>query len=321
MPKTVFLTGVAGFIGSRVAEELLARDDRVIGVDNLNDYYDVGLKKARLERIKHPGLEFHVSDILDYGKTEELFERRRPTHVCHLAAQAGVRYSLENPFVYQKTNVEGTLNLLEISRKYRPENFVFASSSSVYGGNEKTPFSVEDRVDSPISLYAATKKSGELMAHVYSRLFGLKTTALRFFTVYGPWGRPDMACYKFALNIMRGEPIELYNNGDMQRDFTFIDDIVKGVVSAIDTPFDYEIFNLGNSRMERLSDFVALIEKYLGREAEKKMLPMQPGDVYKTNADIEKSTRLLGFRPEVNIEEGLRRFFEWFRSYHSDMFK
>lgn len=320
MSKIVFVTGIAGFIGSRVAEELLARGDSVVGVDNLNDYYDVSLKKARLERIGHPGLEFHHCDILDYGKMEALFESGRPTHVCHLAAQAGVRYSLENPFVYQKTNVEGTLNLLEISRKYKPENFVFASSSSVYGGNVKIPFSVEDRVDSPISLYAATKKSGELMAHVYSRLYGLKTTALRFFTVYGPWGRPDMACYKFALRIMRGEPIELYNNGDMYRDFTFIDDIVKGVVSAIDTPFDYEIFNLGNSRMERLSDFVSLLEKHLGREAEKKLLPIQPGDVYKTNADIEKSSRLLGFRPEINIEEGLRRFCAWFREYHADLF-
>lgn len=320
MSKIVFVTGIAGFIGSRVAEELLARGDSVVGVDNLNDYYDVSLKKARLERIGHPGLVFHHCDILDYGKIEALFESGRPTHVCHLAAQAGVRYSLENPFVYQKTNVEGTLNLLEISRKYKPENFVFASSSSVYGGNVKIPFSVEDRVDSPISLYAATKKSGELMAHVYSRLYGLKTTALRFFTVYGPWGRPDMACYKFALNIMRGEPIELYNNGDMQRDFTFIEDIVRGVISSIDTPFDYEIFNLGNSRMERLSDFVSLLEKHLGREAEKKLLPMQPGDVYKTNADIEKSSRLLGFRPEINIEEGLRRFCAWFREYHADLF-
>jgi len=320
MSKKVLVTGAAGFIGSSIAESLLARGDTVIGVDNLNDYYDVSLKKARLKRIEHPALEFHHCDILDREKMTSLFEAGKPTHVCHMAAQAGVRYSIENPYTYQKTNVEGTLNLLELVRNHRPENFVYASSSSVYGGNEKIPFSVEDRVDNPISLYAATKKTTELFAHVYSHLFGIKTTGLRFFTVYGPYGRPDMACYKFALKIMRGEPIDLYNRGEMFRDFTYVDDIVKGVIASIDTPFDYEIFNLGNSNMEQLSRFVEIIEENLGRKAEKNLLPMQPGDVPRTNADVEKSTRLLGFKPEIRIEEGLRRFFDWFKQYHADLF-
>jgi len=320
MRKRVLVTGAAGFIGAATAEALLGRGDEVIGADNLNDYYDVRLKHARLERIKHPAFRFHRIDVADRAAVEALFGRERPTHVCHLAAQAGVRFSLVAPHVYQRSNVEGTLNLLEAARRNPPENFVYASSSSVYGGNTKTPFAEDDRTDDPISLYAATKKATELMAHAYSRLFGIKTTGLRFFTVYGPWGRPDMACYKFALLIMRGSPIELYNNGDMLRDFTYIDDIVRGVLAAIDNPFDCEILNLGNSRPERLTDLVTLIEKHLGRAAEKKMLPMQPGDVPKTCADVSKAARLLGFKPETNIEEGLARFFDWFRQYHSELF-
>jgi UDP-glucuronate 4-epimerase len=320
MRKTVLVTGVAGFIGSRVAEELAARGDRVIGIDNLNDAYDVGLKKARLERIKHPNIEIKICDILDFDKMEDVFREDRPTHVCHLAAQAGVRLSLANPFIYQKTNIEGTLNLLEAARKHMPENFVYASSSSVYGGNEKIPFSEQDNVDRPISIYAATKKATELMAHVYSSLYGMNTTALRFFTVYGPWGRPDMACYKFSMLIMRGKPIELYNHGHMYRDFTYIDDIARGVISSIDKPFGCEVFNLGNSRMEKLAGFVSLIEEHLGRKAEKIMLPMQPGDVPKTNSDIDKAKRLLGFEPETNIEDGIRGFCAWFREYHSELF-
>lgn len=320
MSKTVFITGVAGFIGSHVAERLLARGDKVIGIDNMNDYYPVSLKEARLARIKHPNLRFELCDIADHQKLYDTIRQDPPTHVCHLAAQAGVRYSIENPFVYQKTNVEGILNLLEIMREFEPENFVYASSSSVYGKNKKTPFSVEDNVDKPISLYAATKKTSELFVHVYHHLYGMKTTGLRFFTVYGPWGRPDMACYKFALLIMQGKPIPLFNGGDMYRDFTYIDDIVNGVIASIDTPFDYEILNLGNSKIENLMSFVELIEKYLGREADKKLLPTQPGDVYKTNADIEKSRKMLGFDPQTGIEEGLKRFFDWFKIYHSDMF-
>lgn len=319
MKKTIFLTGAAGFIGFHVGSALLARGDRVVGVDNLNDYYDVGLKRARLAKLEAAGgdFSFEEADVSDYARMDALFECMKPTHVCHLAAQAGVRYSLTNPFIYEKSNCEGTLALLEVARHRKPENFVYASSSSVYGANTKIPFSVEDRVDLPISLYAATKRATELYAHTYSHLFKVRTTGLRFFTVYGPWGRPDMACYKFALQILRGQPIELYNNGDMQRDFTYVDDIVKGVIAAIDKPHDCEVFNLGNSRMEKLGHFVELIEKYLGRKAEKKMLPMQPGDVHKTFADIEKSTRVLGFKPEITIEEGLRRFFEWFKVYHA----
>jgi len=320
MRKTTLITGIAGFIGSRVAELLADRGERVIGIDNLNDAYDVGLKKARIERIKRPDIQIHICDILDYDRMEEIFRLEKPTHVCHLAAQAGVRHSLINPFIYQRTNVEGTLNLLEISRNYMPENFVFASSSSVYGGNEKVPFSESDNVDKPISIYAATKKATELMAHVYSSLYGLKTTALRFFTVYGPWGRPDMACYKFSTLIMSGKPIELFNNGDMFRDFTYIDDIASGVVSSLERPFGCEVFNLGNSRMERLADFVALIEENLGQKAEKLMLPMQPGDVPRTNSDIEKAKRMLDFNPKTNIEDGIRMFCDWFKTYHSDLF-
>jgi UDP-glucuronate 4-epimerase len=316
---TYLVTGVAGFIGFHVGRALLDRGDRVIGVDNVNDYYDVSLKEARLALLhEHAGFTFHRIDLADQSALTEVFRRHTAEVVCHLAAQAGVRYSLVNPFAYQKSNMEGFLYLIHLAKEHKVRNFVYASSSSVYGKNKKVPFSVRDNVDHPISLYAATKKANELIAHTYSHLFGLPCTGLRFFTVYGPWGRPDMALFLFTRAILRGEPIKVYNHGRMRRDFTYIDDIVQGVLASLERPVPYAIYNLGNSRAEELLEFIACIEKTLGKRAERLLLPLQPGDVVETCADIAESTRDLGFQPTTRIEEGIERFVTWYRSYYGE---
>jgi UDP-glucuronate 4-epimerase len=315
--QTVLVTGSAGFIGFHLSKKLLDLGYGVVGIDNLNPYYDVGLKKARLDLLKpHEKFRFIKGDIQDLPTLQRLFEENHITRICNLAAQAGVRHSLKDPFSYQKSNIEGFLNLLEMARAFRVENFVYASSSSVYGKNKNNPYSVEDRVDNPISLYAATKKANELMAHAYSHLYDIPCTGLRFFTVYGPWGRPDMALFLFTDAILHNRPINVFNYGDMRRDFTYIDDIVAGTVGAIQRPAPYEIFNLGNSDSTTLMDFIDAIELELGRKAEKNMLPMQPGDVAETSADIAKSRKLLGFNPRTPLKEGIRTFIAWYREYY-----
>jgi len=317
---TYLVTGAAGFIGFHVSYALLSRGDRVVGVDNVNDYYDVSLKEARLALLlgKHARFSFHRIDLADQTALTEVFTRHSIEVVCHLAAQAGVRYSLLNPFAYQKSNVEGFLYLIHLAKEHKVMKFVYASSSSVYGNNKKVPFSVKDNVDHPISLYAATKKANELMAYTYSHLYGLPCTGLRFFTVYGPWGRPDMALFLFTRAILRNEPIKVFNHGRMKRDFTYIDDIVRGVLASLDRPVPYAIYNLGNSRAEDLLAFIACIEKTLGKKAERLLLPMQPGDVAETWADIAESTQDLGFQPTTMIEEGIERFVAWYRSYYGE---
>ena len=312
----VLLTGAAGFIGMHCALRLLARGDQVIGLDNLSPYYSVALKRARLERLAHPQFRFHEMDLVDKGALEQLFAEAQPDAVLNLAAQAGVRYSLENPDSYIQTNVVGFANILECCRHHRPRHLVYASSSSVYGSNAKLPWSESDNVDHPISLYAATKKSNELTAHVYSHLFGLNTTGLRFFTVYGPWGRPDMSAYLFASAIMEGRPIQVFNHGDMQRDFTYVDDIVEGTLRVLDKPARYAVFNIGNHTPVRLLDYIATLERALGRKAELEMKPMQPGDVKATYADTSALAKHVGFAPATPLEVGLARFAAWFRQYH-----
>jgi UDP-glucuronate 4-epimerase len=319
---SILITGAAGFIGFHVARRLLERGERVIGIDNLNDYYDVSLKEARLARLREQRDFYFASlDVADRNRVFDLVESHPDLRdVIHLAAQAGVRHSLEDPYCYIEANVMGTLVMLEAARRIRGlRGFVYASSSSVYGANTKQPFSVDDPVDHPVSLYGATKRSCELMAESYSRLYGLATTGLRFFTVYGPWGRPDMAAYLFTRAILAGEPIQLFNEGRMARDFTYIDDIVAGVIAAADrpgAPGEHRIYNLGNHRPEQLLDFVGELERLLGRTAAKKMLPMQPGDVPASYADIETSRRDLGFEPKATIETGLAAFVEWYKQYH-----
>ena len=311
------VTGAAGFIGFHVARSLLERGQEVIGIDNLNPYYDVSLKRGRLELItSNPLFTFYHADINNLATLETIFADHPIDRICNLAAQAGVRYSIQNPFVYEESNLKGFLNLLELARHYPVRNFVFASSSSVYGNNRKLPFSIEDNVDTPISLYAATKKANELMAHAYSHLFDIPLTGLRYFTVYGPWGRPDMALFLFTEAIINGRPIEIYNFGKMKRDFTYIDDIVDGTIAALDNPFKYEIFNLGNSKTVELMKLIEIIEEELGIVAKKKFLPLQPGDVPETYADIEKTKRLLGFNPKTSIRSGIRRFLSWYRGYY-----
>lgn len=311
------VTGTAGFIGFHVSRALLTRGDTVIGLDNLNDYYDPKLKEDRVKQLTaFSKFTFIRGDITDYSLLCELNEMHKFDKVCHLAAQAGVRYSLVNPFVYERANLLGFLNILEMCRNSGVENLVYASSSSVYGGNEKIPFSVEDRTDKPISLYAATKKANELMAYTYHHLYAMRCTGLRFFTVYGPWGRPDMALLKFTRAILNGEEIEVYNYGRMKRDFTYIDDIVRGVLAALDRDYDFEIFNLGNSQPVELGYFIECIERTLGRTARKKLLPLQPGDVEATYADIDYSTEKLGFVPKTPVEVGIREFIKWYRDYY-----
>lgn len=323
---TVLVTGAAGFIGFHTCQRLLARGERVVGVDEMNDYYDPTLKHARLAKLQaNADFTFFKVDIADReGMAEMAAKVPDVDRVINLAAQAGVRYSLEFPHKYTHANIEGLLVLLELARhQWKVKHFAYASSSSVYGTNSKMPFSVEDRVDTPISLYAATKRANELMAHCYSHLYRIPTTGLRFFTVYGPWGRPDMAAYLFAKAIVEGRPIQVFNNGDMRRDFTYIDDIVSGVVGVLDNPPadsgnepPYKIYNVGNNRSESLMDYIGEIEKGLGRKAEYEFLPMQPGDVRETYADISSIQRDVGYAPTTPISVGVPRFIEWFKEFN-----
>jgi len=314
--KKVLVTGVAGFIGMHCAQRLLARGDKVVGVDNLNDYYPVKLKRDRLKLLKHRNFRFHQLDVAHHGALEKLFRRERPQAVLHLAAQAGVRYSLENPAAYVQANLVGFGNLLECCRRHPPKHLVFASSSSVYGSNTKLPWSETDNVDHPVSVYAATKKSNELMAHVYSHLYGLRTTGLRYFTVYGPWGRPDMSPVLFARAIMQGKPIAVFNRGDMQRDFTYIDDVVTGTLRVLDRPAPYAVYNIGNHTPVALPDYIRTLERALGKKAKLKMLPMQPGDVKATYADTRALKKAVGFAPSTPLQAGLERFADWFKQYY-----
>jgi len=334
--KRIIVTGAAGFIGSRLSAELLAQGHIVTGIDNLNDYYDVSLKEARLDQIKgHPNFHFAAVDIADKESMQRIFSDFKPQRVVNLAAQAGVRYSLENPHSYVEANIVGFLNILEGCRHNSVEHLVFASSSSVYGLNTKLPFSVKDNVDHPISMYAATKKSNELMAHVYSHLFNVPATGLRFFTVYGPWGRPDMAPFKFTKNILKGEPIDLYNYGKHRRDFTYIDDIVGGVVRILDkvakpdpswsgespnpssSSAPFKVYNIGNNQPIELMHYIRVIEEYLGVKAKVNMLPLQPGDVEATFADIDELVRDADFRPATSVEQGIAAFIDWYKSYYA----
>jgi UDP-glucuronate 4-epimerase len=333
--ETVLITGAAGFIGFHVAQRLLSSGRTVVGLDSLNDYYDPALKQARLDILKsRPGFAFVKSDLADREATRTLFAQYRFPAVIHLAAQAGVRYSLENPHAYTDANIEGFLNVLEGCRHHGCGHLLFASSSSVYGANTKLPFSVRDNVDHPISLYAASKKANELMAHAYSHLYRIPATGLRFFTVYGPWGRPDMAMFIFAKAIGEGTPIRLFNHGNMRRDFTYVDDVVEAIVRLVDrrpqgnpswsggdldpasSAAPWKIYNIGNNRPEELMHVVELLEKEFGRGAIKEMLPMQPGDVPATYADIEDLERDIGFKPSTTIEDGIARFANWYRAYN-----
>ncbi len=322
--KKYFITGGAGFIGFYLSKALLEAGAEVVGLDNLNDYYEVSLKEDRLAILsQYSGYRFVKADLADKKAVFTLFEEWRPQVVVNLAAQAGVRYSIDNPDAYIQSNLVGFFHILEACRHYPVEHLVFASSSSVYGGNKKVPFSTRDQVDKPVSLYAATKKSNELMAYSYSKLYGIPLTGLRFFTVYGPMGRPDMAYFKFARKIMMGEAIQIYNHGDMMRDFTYIDDIITGVVDILCNPpvqdengAAYKIYNIGNNKPEKLMDYIAVLEKCLGREAQKEFLPMQPGDVYETYADVQDLVNDFGFKPSTSIEEGLLKFAQWFLNYY-----
>lgn len=327
----ILVTGAAGFIGYHLSEKLLERGDTVTGLDNLNDYYDVSLKEARLARLnKHAAFSFIKADLGDRAAMESLFAQTHFDAVINLAAQAGVRYSLENPHAYIDSNIVGFTNILECCRHHNIGHLVYASSSSVYGMNGAMPFSVHDNVDHPISLYAASKKANELMAHTYSHLFNIPTTGLRFFTVYGPWGRPDMALFLFTEAILKGEPIKVFNNGNMQRDFTYIDDIVEGIIRVMDKPATpnpdwdakspdsgtssapYRLYNIGNNNPVALMDFIGAIEKALGKTAEKELLPMQPGDVAATYADIDALVEAVDYHPRTPVEEGINNFVAWY---------
>ena len=331
----VLVTGAAGFIGMHVAQSLLARGDQVVGLDNLSDYYDVALKQARLAHIAHPAFEFVKADVADGAAIDALFARHRFDRVVHLAAQAGVRHSLTHPHEYVHANITGFLNILEACRHHPVAHLVYASSSSVYGGNTQLPFTESDNVDHPVSLYAVSKKSNELMAHTYSHLFGIPTTGLRFFTVYGPWGRPDMALFLFTRAILAGEPVNVFNHGKMQRDFTYIDDIVEGVVRVVDRApqadpnFDrarpdpaqswapYRVLNIGNHGPAGLLDYLDALEHALGRKAERRYLPMQPGDVPATFADTSRLTAATGYEPGTPIREGIARFVAWYLKHYA----
>jgi UDP-glucuronate 4-epimerase len=333
--KMVLVTGAAGFIGFHVAQRLLSEGSSVVGLDSVNDYYDPGLKEARLDVLRrNADFSFVKLDLADRTATQALFEQHRFPVVVHLAAQAGVRYSVEHPHAYVDANIAGFLNVLEGCRHNACQHLVFASSSSVYGANTKLPFAVSDNVDHPISLYAASKKANELMAHAYSHLYGIPTTGLRFFTVYGPWGRPDMAMFIFARAILAGKPIRLFNHGKMRRDFTYVDDVSKAIVRLLDHPpkgdpnwngrepdpatsaAPWRIYNIGNSHPEELTYVISLLEKEFGRTAEKEMLPMQPGDVEATYADVADLERDIGFRPATSIEDGIAQFAKWYRDFH-----
>lgn len=313
----VLITGAAGFIGFSVARALLARGDTVFGIDILSDYYDPALKQSRLDVLNENENFTHFNvDITDYEALEEIAKNNKIDRILHLAAQAGVRYSIENPFSYQELNNKGTLNMLEIARHYNVEHFISASSSSVYGANEEKPFKETHDVSKPMSLYAATKRNGELMCYTYNSLYNIKCRCLRFFTVYGPWGRPDMALFLFAKKIIDGEEIPVFNEGKMRRDFTYIDDIVQGVLASIDCDFEYEIFNLAGGRVVELLDYIKALEKALGKEAKMNLMPMQPGDVPESNADISKAKEMLKYEPTMNVEEGVQRFVDWFKEYY-----
>lgn len=331
----ILLTGAAGFIGFHTAKRLLEQGQKVVGVDNLNEYYDVRLKEDRLAMLQnYPAFSFHKADIADRESMAEIFKQAQTNAVIHLAAQAGVRYSLDNPHAYVESNLVGFLNILEGCRFNNIEHLIYASSSSVYGANTNMPFSVHDNVDHPVSLYAATKKANELMAHSYSCLYGIPSTGLRFFTVYGPWGRPDMALFKFTKAILEGTTIDVYNNGEMERDFTYVDDIVEGIVQLVhhlpkpdvnwreDRPdpsisfAPYRIYNIGNHQPVRLLDFICILEKALGRKAVTRFLPLQKGDVPATFADVAELKQEVGFSPSTPIERGIAKFVEWYREYY-----
>lgn len=331
----ILITGAAGFIGFHLSKKLLDDSYQIIGIDNLNDYYDPSLKQSRLEILgKYNNFNFHKVDLKDKAAVDHIFETYQPTHVINLAAQAGVRYSIENPYAYVDSNLTGFMNILEACRNYPVEHLLYASSSSVYGGNKVAPFSTNHNVDHPVSLYAATKKSNELMAHTYSHLYGIPTTGLRFFTVYGPYGRPDMAYFSFTKDILAGKPIKVFNHGKMERDFTYIDDIVEGIVKLIgkapaankdwdeskddlSTSFaPYKIYNIGNNNPVQLMRFINALESALGKEAEKVYMDMQPGDVLRTYADVSDLERDINFKPSTSIEDGLKKFVEWYEEYY-----
>jgi UDP-glucuronate 4-epimerase len=331
----ILITGAAGFIGFHLTKRLLARGDEILGLDNLNEYYDVTLKEARLAQLtKEPGFRFYKLDLVDREGIRQLFMEHTPDVVVNLAAQAGVRYAEKNPFAYIDSNLVGFAQILECCRHFKTKHLIYASSSSVYGANTRMPFSVHDNVDHPISLYAASKKSNELMAHTYSHLYRLPVTGLRFFTVYGPWGRPDMALFLFTKAILKGEPINVFNFGKMRRDFTYIDDIVEGMMRLLDKPpapntswsgdrpdpgsslAPYKIYNIGNNHPVELMRFIEVLEMKLGRKAEKNMMPLQPGDVPETYADVEDLVRDVGFKPDTAIEVGIERFVTWYREYY-----
>lgn len=331
----ILITGAAGFIGFHLSQKLLKHDYQIIGIDNLNDYYDPSLKQSRLEILgKYNNFNFHKVDLKDKAAVDNIFETYQPTHVINLAAQAGVRYSIENPYAYVDSNLTGFMNILEACRNYPVEHLLYASSSSVYGGNKVAPFSTNHNVDHPVSLYAATKKSNELMAHTYSHLYGIPTTGLRFFTVYGPYGRPDMAYFSFTKDILAGKPIKVFNHGKMERDFTYIDDIVEGVIKLIDRipvakeDWDesrddlsesfapYKIYNIGNNSPVPLMRFINALEAALGKEAEKIYMDMQPGDVLRTYADVTDLERDIGFKPSTSIEDGIKRFVDWYKEFY-----
>ena len=328
--KRYLITGGAGFIGFHLTKRLLSQGADVIGFDNLNDYYDVKFKEDRLQILQQMSTvdgsgsyRFIKGDLADKEAVMQLFEENKPQVVVNLAAQAGVRYSIDHPDSYIQSNIIGFYDILEACRHYPVEHLLFASSSSVYGGNTKVPFSTHDKVDEPVSLYAATKKSDELMAHCYSKLYGIPATGLRFFTVYGPMGRPDMAYFSFSQKIMHGETIKIFNNGDMMRDFTYVEDIVTGVMNMLNNPpadngkgAHYKIYNIGNNSPEKLMVFVEILEKELGKTAQKEFLPMQPGDVYQTYADVSELTKDFGFKPSTSLQDGLAEFVKWFRVYY-----
>ena len=329
------VTGAAGFIGFHVTQRLLSAGHQVVGLDNLNDYYDVNLKRARLNQITSPDFTFIEGDLADRAAIASLFAQHRFQRVIHLAAQAGVRYSIDNPHAYADANLIGHLNILEGCRHHKIEHLLYASSSSVYGLNRKMPFSTDDSVDHPVSLYAATKKANELMSHTYSHLYGIPTTGLRFFTVYGPWGRPDMALFKFTRAIIAGESIDVYNNGKMRRDFTYIDDITESIFRLQDvipqkdsswtvetgspatSSAPYRVYNIGNSQPVTLMAYIEALEKALGTEAQKNMLPMQPGDVLETSADTQALFDAIDFKPQTSVEEGVKRFVDWYRAFYN----
>lgn len=313
---TILVTGIAGFIGSHIAKALIDQGDKVIGIDNFSSYYNPQLKEIRIKNfLAGYDFELYRTDISEIENLKKIFAKNKIDKICHLAAQAGVRYSLENPNIYIQSNILGTHNLLELAKEYKIKAFIFASSSSVYGGNKKIPFTENDLVDQPISLYAATKRANELEAYTYHYLYQLNCWGLRFFTVYGPWGRPDMALFKFTKAILEDRPIDVYNQGQHRRDFTYIDDIIPGVLTAIDQCEGYKIFNLGNNQSVGLEDFIKIIEDNLGKKARKNYLPLQPGDVVETWADIEKARKVLGYNPRVDIREGVKKFIDWYKQY------